>query len=88
VYSSDRYCNYELRNRGALNAVSGVIFCVKLVFEAVVWVEITITGGRNLLSETLIEFNKLQPSIKFSIERELHEFTNFLDLKLYRKEKI
>jgi hypothetical protein len=39
------------------------------------------------IEHTLIEFNKLQPSIKFTIEKELHESISFLDLTKHRKDK-
>jgi hypothetical protein len=39
------------------------------------------------IDHTLDEFNKLQPTINFTIEKE-HESINFLDLKIYQKEKI
>jgi hypothetical protein len=35
----------------------------------------------------LNEFNKLQPTIKFTIEKELHESVNFLDLTIHREEE-
>lgn len=36
---------------------------------------------------TLIELNKLQPPIKFTIEKELHESTSILDLTKHCKDK-
>jgi hypothetical protein len=35
----------------------------------------------------LNEFNKLQPTIKFTTKKELHESINFLDLTIHREEK-
>jgi hypothetical protein len=34
---------------------------------------------------TLNKFNKLQPTINFTIEKEQHESINFLDITIYRK---
>jgi hypothetical protein len=39
------------------------------------------------INQTLNEFNSLQPTIKFTIEKEEHESINFLDLIIYRKGK-
>jgi hypothetical protein len=39
------------------------------------------------IEQILNEFNKLQPTIKFTIEKELHESVNFLDLTIHREEK-
>jgi hypothetical protein len=39
------------------------------------------------VEHTLDKFNKLQPSIKFTIEKELHESINFLDLAIHRKDR-
>jgi hypothetical protein len=39
------------------------------------------------IDETLKEFNKLQTTIKFTIEKELQESINFLDLTIHREEK-
>jgi hypothetical protein len=39
------------------------------------------------IEKTLTEFNEQQPVIKFAIEMELHNYINFLDLSVYRREK-
>jgi hypothetical protein len=33
------------------------------------------------------EFNYIQPSIKFTIDKELHEKINYLAIKIHRKNK-
>jgi hypothetical protein len=38
------------------------------------------------IEQTLNEFKKLQPTIKFIIEKELHESISFLDLTIHREE--
>jgi DNA-directed RNA polymerase subunit L len=41
------------------------------------------------IGETLIEFNKQQANIKFTIEKEQHNSINFLDLTIHRgREKL
>jgi hypothetical protein len=39
------------------------------------------------MEQTLSEFNRLQPSIKYTIEKELHKEINFLGLTIHRKDK-
>ena len=39
------------------------------------------------IDDMIIEFNKLQPTIKFTIEKETHETINFLDIGIYRGEE-
>jgi uncharacterized membrane protein len=39
------------------------------------------------MENTLNKFNKLQPSIKFTIEKELHESLNILDLTIDCKDR-
>jgi hypothetical protein len=39
------------------------------------------------IEHTHDEFNKLQPSIKFTIEKEPHESINFLELTMHRKDR-
>jgi hypothetical protein len=38
------------------------------------------------IEHTLNEFNKLQPSIKFTIEKELHKYIKYLDFTIHRKD--
>jgi allophanate hydrolase subunit 1 len=39
------------------------------------------------IEHTLNELNKLQSSIKFTIEKEIHDSINFLDLTIYWEEE-
>jgi hypothetical protein len=39
------------------------------------------------IDHTLNEFNKLQHTINFTIEKEQQEFINFLDIRIHRKDK-
>jgi hypothetical protein len=39
------------------------------------------------IDDTIQEFNKLQPIINFTIEKEQHESINFLDLTIHQKRK-
>jgi hypothetical protein len=39
------------------------------------------------IDHTLNEFNKLQQTIKFTIEKEQQESINFLDIRIHRKDK-
>jgi hypothetical protein len=39
------------------------------------------------IDDTLQEFNKLQPTINLTIEKEQHESINFFDLTIHRKRK-
>jgi hypothetical protein len=39
------------------------------------------------VEQTLKEFNNLQPSIKFTIEKESHEDIHFVDLTIHRKDE-
>jgi hypothetical protein len=39
------------------------------------------------IEHTLNKFNKIQLSIKFTIEKELHKSINFLDLTIHRKDR-
>jgi hypothetical protein len=38
--------------------------------------------------ESLTEINQQQPTIKFTIEKELHNSINFLDLSIHRSGKV
>jgi hypothetical protein len=39
------------------------------------------------IHQTLNEFNRLQPTIKFTIEKEEHESIHFLDHTIHQKDK-
>jgi hypothetical protein len=39
------------------------------------------------MDHTLNEFNKLQQTTKFTIEKEQQESINFLDIRMHRKDK-
>jgi hypothetical protein len=39
------------------------------------------------IEDTVQEFNNLQPTMNFTIEKEQHETTNFLDLTIHRESK-
>jgi hypothetical protein len=39
------------------------------------------------IDKTLAEFNEQQPTKTFTIERELHNSINFLELPIYRRKK-
>jgi hypothetical protein len=39
------------------------------------------------LKDTINEFNKLQPTIKFTIKKENHKFINFLDIGIHREKE-
>jgi hypothetical protein len=40
------------------------------------------------IEEMLAEFNKQQPTIKFTIEKETHKSINFLDLTIRQEQKL
>jgi hypothetical protein len=44
-------------------------------------------GRKTNTDHILNEFNKLQPTIKVTIEKEEHESINFLDLEIHRNDK-
>jgi hypothetical protein len=39
------------------------------------------------IEETLTELNEQEPIIKFTMEKELHNYINFLDHSVHRREK-
>jgi hypothetical protein len=39
------------------------------------------------INDTINEFNKLQPTIKFTIEKENHKSINFLDIGIHREKE-
>jgi hypothetical protein len=61
------------------------IVCFQWCFFSVCFV--LLVNGYVYTEQTLNEFNKLQPLIKFTMEKELHEEINFLDLTIHRKDK-
>jgi hypothetical protein len=42
---------------------------------------------RTNIKQTLNEFNNIQPSINFTIEKEQHEKINYLDITIHRRNK-
>jgi hypothetical protein len=86
VYRSARDCHTKLRGGGALIAVAEAVFGVKRrsdleYFQECVWVEITITDGRNLL----IGSHYFPPDVKADIVKNYFNFLeNILDALNYR----
>jgi hypothetical protein len=77
VYCSDRDCHIKLRGGGTLIAVSEAVFGAKRrsdleFFQECVWVEITVTDGRNLL----IGNHYFSPDMKVDIVK---NYSNFLE---------
>jgi hypothetical protein len=75
VYRSDRDCHTKSRGGGALIAISEADFGVKRrldleFFQECVWVEITLTDGRNLL----IGNHYFTPDVKADIIKNYFNF--------------
>jgi hypothetical protein len=64
---------------------------IKKIMAYFGYVDILIIYDQNKtnIEQTLNKFNNLlQPSIKFTVEKELHEEINFLDLTIHCKDKM